>query len=953
LPGIDSSTLYLHRLGRSPVMKIPIATYRLQFNPEFNFEAAGKVLGYLAALGISDIYASPVLKARKNSPHGYDLIDPTQINPELGGEENFIRLLEDTKSKGLGWLQDIVPNHMAYDSQNIYLMDIFENGNFSKYRDYFDIEWAHPRENLNEKALAPFLTEFYGTCLDKTEIQLNFSEGRFFFRYADFAFPMRIEDYPNVLKRNLSILESKLGSGHADLIKFSQVVQAFEHINEFEDINERYKQISDLKASLYTLYQTQGAIREYLDLILKDINGLKDNPGSLDELDALLSRQNFRFSFWKVGNDELNYRRFFTINELLSVRIEREDVFEFFHSLIFRLLNEGRITGLRIDHFDGLYDPLSYLSRIKSKTGDTYLVAEKILDLFEIFPEGAPLEGTTGYDFLNFVNGIFIEKKNEKKFNRLYARFSGNNPDYAELLKAKKRLIMREYMAGDIDNLARPLVKLLSRSRYGKDFTMYALKRAIVEMLAHFPAYRTYISGEKICAGDEAYIKEAAAGSKNDNLGLLYELEIIERILLLNYGGPIPAQEKDEWVNFTRRFQQLCSSAMAKGLEDTFFYIYNRFLSLNEVGGNPFVFGLQLKDFHEFNAKRMQRFPYTMNASSTHDTKRGEDVRCRLNVLSEVPREWAARLSEFFKINKARKKILNSGPAPENNDEYFIYQVLVGAYPFFEHELPEFQQRMKAYIVKAVREAKVHTGWLKPDAPYEEACGSFIDEILGTQKSASFLSVFLPFQKKIAFYGVFNSLSQTLLKMCSPGIPDIYQGAELWNLSLVDPDNRKAVDFEKRSAYLTDIINKEQADIFSLITELFSFKEDGRIKLFLIYRILKTRNKYRDMFQKGGYIPLKAGGTFKEHVVVFLREYENSRVIIIAPRLLTGLIKEGNYPLGTQVWLDTFVFVPKGKGSKWSNMITGEVVKGEQKLSVGLVLQHFPVALLMNLSAEV
>ncbi len=934
-------------------MKIPIATYRLQFNPEFNFEAAARVLSYLAALGISDIYASPILKARIGSLHGYDLIDPTQINPELGGEEGFIRLLEDGRSKRLGWLQDIVPNHMAYDSQNMYLMDIFEKGTFSQYYDYFDIEWAHPHENLNKKALAPFLGEFYGSCLDKAEIQLDFDGGCFFFRYADLVFPMRIEDYPEILKRNLSNLENKLGSEHGDFVKLSQVIQALEHAHELEDRTERYKQISDLKASLWSLYQTQEAIKEYLSGLLKNINGLKNDPGSLDGLDALLSKQNFRFSFWKVGNDELNYRRFFTINELLSVRIERDDVFEFVHSLIVRLLNEGKITGVRIDHLDGLYDPLRYLGSIKSKVGDTYIVAEKILDLFEMFPEEVPLEGTTGYDFLNFVNGIFIKKKNEKKFNKLYARFNSIALNYTELLKDKKRLFVREYMAGDIDNLARPLVKLLAKSRYGKDLTMYALKRGIIEMLAHFRVYRTYVSVEKIFAADEAYIKEAAASAKNDNPGLLYELEIIERVLLLNYGSPIPAHEKDEWLNFARRFQQLCSAVMAKGLEDTFFYVYNRLLSLNEVGGNPFVFGLTAKDFHEFNARRLRRWPHTMNSSATHDTKRGEDVRCRLNVLSEIPREWNAVLKDFSKINKTRKKTLTTGVAPENNDEYLIYQTLVGAYPFFEHEVPEFRARMKAFIVKAVREAKVHTGWLKPDVPYEEACVDFVDGIFASQAAGDFLQQFLTFQKKIAFYGILNSLSQTVLKMACPGVPDFYQGSELWDLNLVDPDNRRPVDFEKRTSYLQDIITREQENILALIPDLFSSKEDGRVKLFLIHRVLKARNEYLDVFQRGNYIPLKTDGAFKEHVVTFLREYENLRAIIIAPRLYTGLVKEGNYPLGNEVWLDTFAFVPKGGVSEWRNMITGESVKGEQKLSVGNVLQSFPVALLMNATGGV
>jgi len=927
-------------------MKIPVATYRLQFNHEFNFESASKILEYLKKLGISDIYASSILKSKKGSPHGYDLIDPAQVNPELGGEIGFIKLVDEARSKGLGWLQDVVANHMSYDSQNIYLMDLLENGEYSRYRDYFDIDWNHPQENLNAKALAPFLAEFYGTCLDEAQIQLIFFEGSFSFRYQALIFPMRIEDYPEILKSNIADIENRLGKGHGDFLEFLEIIGALERVNGLRDHQQRYKLISDSKTALDRLCQKQAVIKENLDNIFKVINGQKNNPSSLDKLDKLLSKQNFRFSFWKVGNDELNYRRFFTINELISLKMQNEDVFNFISSTILRLVHEGKITGLRIDHLDGLYDPLHYLSRIKEKSGDTYIIVEKILALFEIFPEDMPIEGSTGYDYLNFLNGIFIEKKNEKKFDKIYSLFIENNLNYIHLLKDVKRVFIGEYMAGDIDNLARPLHKLLSRSRYGKDFTMYALKRGIVEMLAHFSVYRTYITAERINPRDETYIKEAAAGSKNDNPGLLHELEIIERVLLFNRGSYIPEEEKWQWNNFTRRFQQLSCSVMAKGLEDTFFYIYNRFISLNEVGGNPSIFGIDLKDFHEFNTRRQSFWPYTMNATSTHDTKIGEDVHCRLNVLSEIPREWGIVLTELSKINKVKKRAINKF-APDKNDEFRIYQVLVGAFPFFEEEADKFRERMKIYIVKAVREAKIHTDWLKPELLYEEACINFIDQILDPQKSPDFFNIFLPFQRKIAYYGIFNSLSQIILKMCSPGIADIYRGSELWDLNLVDPDNRNPVDFEKRSSYLSDIINKEQAGISPLITELFSSKEDGRIKLFLLYKLLKIKNTYLDIFQKGSYVPLRTGGKFKKHVVAFLREYNNLKTIVVAPRFFTSLIKEGGYPLGNELWQDTFVFVPGCSSCLWRNVITEEEIQGYSKLTIGNIFKNFPGAVLM------
>lgn len=925
-------------------MRIPLATYRLQFNSQFDFEQALKILQYLCDLGISDIYASPVLKAKSGSPHGYDLVDPFVINPQLGGQDGFENLVVQAALKGLGWVQDIVPNHMSFDSENPYLMDVFENAGLSKYRGYFDIEWSHPYENLNGKALAPFLGELYGTCLDSAQIKLKLDQAGFFLTYFDFTFPVRIDDYPAILKRGLSSLDEK-AVREEPFLKFSDLIRSFEDAQGLTDPQERYKEASGNKSSLWKFYQEEDLIRGYIEKLLKDINGEKGNPDSMNELDALLSRQNFRFSFWKVGNDELNYRRFFTINGLISVKIEKEEVFDFIHSLIIRLVREGKVTGLRIDHFDGLYSPLEYTGRLRKDLADTYIVCEKILDLFEGLPSQAPLQGTTGYDFLNFTNSIFIEKKNEKNFNRVYSGFIQGSMNYQELLRAKKRLFMREYMAGDIDNLARPLISLLGKSRYGKDLTIYALKRAIVEMLAHFPVYRTYRSGENIFQQDEAYIKEAAAGSKNNNPGLFNELEIIQRILLFNYGNPIPSQEKEEWLNFTGRFQQLSSAVMAKGLEDTFFYIYNRFLSLNEVGGNPSVFGLSVGDFHDFNIRRLAHWPHTMNASATHDTKIGEDVHSRLNVLSEIPREWGVVLREFSRINESKKKKNNRHAFPERNDEYRIYQILLGAFPFFEHEIPEFGERMKNYIIKAVKEAKVHTNWLSPDLVYEEACADFVKAILD---SAGFLNAFLPFFNKVAFYGIFNSLSAVLLKISSPGLPDFYQGNELWDFSLVDPDNRRLVNYEKRQGFLSDIMDKEKKDPKKLVIELFDSRHDGRLKLFLIYKLLTARKANHEIFQQGTYLPLKTAGKFKDHVVAFLREFKEKQAVVVAPRFLTGVILPPSLPTGGAVWQDTFLLLPKNNVKTWRNTVTGETIAGVQKLSIGSIFNLFPSALLIS-----
>jgi len=912
-------------------MKIPLTTYRLQFCPDFDFDQARGTLAYLYQLGVTDIYASPVFAAKSGSIHGYDIVDPTKINPEWGGEEALRALIRDAKGRGLGWLQDIVPNHMAYDPQNPFLMDIFEYGEGSAYRGYFDIDWDHPYENLKNRLLAPFLGQFYGKCVDQQEIRLIFNERGFFFQYYDFFFPLKIASYGAFLEKDLE------GCSEG----FLKVVEGF------KGQAGRREQARRLKSELWKLYGQEGAVRRHIEASLKRINGRRGNPGSFNELDALLSTQNFRFAFWKVGNEELNYRRFFTINGLLCLKTEEQDVFEFAHSLIFQWLREGLFTCLRIDHLDGLYDPIGYLSRLRQKAPDTYIAAEKILDIFELLCGQMPIQGTTGYDFLNICNGLFVDRKQEKRFDRAYALFSGMSLKYGELLSQKKRLFTGQNLAGDIDNLARLLKTILGKDRYGHDLTLYGLRRGLVEMLVYFPVYRTYIAADPSMA-DEAYVKEAAARAVNHHPGLRHELAAVERVLLFKNTGGSAEMENKNRRRFTARFQQTSSVLAAKGMEDTAFYVYNRLLSLNEVGGNPSVFGISRKDFHEFNARRREFFPYSMNAGSTHDTKRGEDARARLNVLSEIPGEWARLLKAWEKSNRRNVKHLASVYAPGKNDEYFIYQTLLGAWPFRGSGSHAFRERVKAYIVKAIREAKVHTAWLEPDTAYEEACVAFVEDILNPQRSPEFLSSFTAFQKKIAFYGLLNSLSQTLLRLTAPGVPDIYQGAELWDLSLVDPDNRRPVDFKKRARMLEDI-RKKEAKTEALIRRLWAEKEEGGLKLFLIYRLLKTRGQYPGLFLEGAYLPLKAEGSFARHVVAFSRRSGQRWAVAVAPRFLTGLVREGRQPLGMKVWRDTLILLPKEAPVQWKDVITGvNIARGREGLFLGKTLGLFSAALLIS-----
>jgi (1->4)-alpha-D-glucan 1-alpha-D-glucosylmutase len=895
------------------------------------------------------MYASPVVKARTGSLHGYDVVDPTRLNPDLGTESDFEALSRELKAHGMGWLQDIVPNHMAFDPENQMLMDVLENGEFSEFFQFFDVNWSHPYGSIRGRLLAPLLGKFYGDALEQGEIRIRYEADGFTIHYYDLAFPLKIETYVQLLTRRLPALRGKLGGDDPDLVKLLGILYVLRTLPSGAEIRERHDQINFIKKTLWELYTNNRHIQEFIDENVQTFNGVAGQPETFALLDNLLSEQLFRLSFWKVATEEINYRRFFNINQLLSLKIEDEDVFHRTHSLIFALLDAGHLTGLRIDHIDGLYDPKQYLTRLRARKPGLYLIVEKVLAPGEELPRSWPVQGTTGYDFLNYVNGIFCTKDRERQFTRLYSGFIGSRSPYHDMVSDKKRLLMGKHMAGDIDNLAHLLKEISSRDRFGSDITLYGLKRALVEVMAHFPVYRTYISGEDASEADYSYIKSAVEHAVQSNPGLMNELRFIERFLLLEFKGYLSDEERNCRTHFAMRFQQFTGPLMAKGFEDTALYIYNRLLSLNEVGGSPDTFGTGLDEFHRFNEGRCRSSPHTLNTTSTHDTKRGEDIRARINVLSEMPEEWQRTLKTWNKINgRHKKKIRDELRVPDRNDEYFLYQTLVGALPFDDNDYPGFRERIKQYMVKAVREAKVHTAWLKPDQEYEDACVSFMEEILDPSPRNAFLEQFLPFQKRVAYYGVFNSLSQTLVKISSPGVSDFYQGTELWDLNLVDPDNRRPVDFERRRAFLTEIKGKAERDVFALTGELLDTREDGRIKLFLISAALKTRSEHIDLFRNGSYFPLEVSGTFREHVIAFARVFQDSWAITVAPRFLAGLVREGEYPLGPHIWKDTRIEPPEGSPRVLRDVFTRELVQAEGALVVGEVFKHFPAALLIN-----
>jgi len=923
-------------------MRIPIGTYRLQFNPQFRFTDAQALLPYLADLGISHIYASPIFAAREGSTHGYDIISPDQINKQLGTPGEFNELLARARTAGIGWVQDIVPNHMAFDTENAMLMDVIEHGESSPYYRHFDIDWDHPYEAMKGKLLAPFLGKFYAECLEGGEIQLGYDEKGLSVRYFDLQLPLSIESYTGVLSRALRKLEERLGEDHQSSTRLAEIIAGFGTLPPPDARKERRNQVDYLKKTLWALSRDNKEVASALEGTICDINGQPGDPDSFDALDELLSKQLFRLAFWKVATEEINYRRFFNINQLVSVRVEDEQVFRATHAFVLKLLWQDLIDGLRVDHVDGLYDPTGYLSRLRAGAPEAYVVVEKILEADEDLPHAWPVQGTTGYDFLNHVNGILCDRDNDSRLVKIYTRFIGRVTAYESLVADKKRQFLGRHMAGDVDRLAHLLKSISSKDRYARDITLYGLRRALVEILALFPVYRTYISGPDIDDRDRGFIEDALRKAAESNPALVLELRFIEKFLKLEFGHALSAEEKLEWVRFVMSFQQFTGPLMAKGLEDTALYIYNKLLSLNEVGGNAKKVGVSPVEFHYFNKQRAANWPFSMNATSTHDTKRGEDVRARISVISELPTEWGRRVNAWRRMNSRHRRSSDRVEAPDANDEYFFYQTLVGTFPFDGIPSEEFKSRIREYIIKAVREAKVHTAWLKPDEEYESGFLAFIDGVLDPAENSHFLRDFVPFHRTIAHYGIFNALTQTTLKLTCPGIPDFYQGTEMWDLNLVDPDNRRPVDYLLRNKLLQEIKHKSQ-DLPTLIRELLHHREDGRIKLFLIQALLGLRRQERDIFDRGDYVPLTVRGSQRHHLISFARRLGQRFVIVIAPRNLVPLIRDDQFPTGPSVWRSADVEVPSDLRGVWTNVLTRATEEAGESFPAAKALESFPV----------
>ncbi|MFQ5830642.1 MAG: malto-oligosyltrehalose synthase, partial [Candidatus Methylomirabilia bacterium] len=865
------------------------------------------------------------------------------------------------------------------------------------------------KPELKNKVLLPILGDQYGHVLENQELGLEFQEGAFAVRYYDTVLPIAPRTYTQILRLRLDELEEAVGKDHPHFLELQSIITALVHLppqteTDRERLVERSREKQIIKRRLDTLTRESPEVKAFVVENVRLFNGVRGEPESFDQLDELLSAQAYRLSFWQVAADEINYRRFFDINELAAIRMEDPTVFEEAHRLIFRLIGEGHVTGLRIDHPDGLYAPAQYYRslqrrcflevgrRLSGPEGSApeaelpgwedavlaeldrrvaaeprallarpfYLVAEKILIKEERLPERWPVYGTTGYEFLNMLNGIFVFTAGERVFDETYARFVSTKVDFPDVVYDTKKLIIDTTMSSEIGVLGHRLARISEKHRASRDFTDKSLTDALREIIACFPVYRTYIGEEgfHVADRDRRYVDQAVAMAKRRNPTTSASVfDFVRDVLCLKFPEATTDADRLEQLTFVMKFQQLTSPIMAKGLEDTAFYRYNRLISLNEVGGAPDRFGISVAEFHQRNAERQARWPWSLSTTSTHDSKRSEDVRARINVLSEIPQEWRFRLRKWQRLNRRKKGVVDGQPAPDRNEEYLLYQTLVGAWPIepvSEAGYVEFTERIQQYMFKALREAKVHVSWINPQPDYDAAVQRFIAEILDRSGENAFLEDFLPFQRKIAAWGMYNSLSQTLLKLTAPGVPDLYQGTELWDLSLVDPDNRRPVDYARRRQILADLasaVAEAGSNVAALARELTNTKEDGRIKLYLIHRTLSYRRRQARLFLEGEYAPLGARGAQREHLCSFARRTDTLTVVAVVPRLVARLNMDGP-PLGKETWGETWLALPKeAPGRRYRNLFTGETVEavereGSPALPLEAIFASFPVALL-------
>lgn len=1045
----------------------PWATYRLQFRKDvLGFREAAMLVPYLAALGVSHVYASPYRKTRPGSPHGYDTVDYDQLNPDLGTAEDYRAMVAALHAHGLGHLLDLVPNHMSIESsENRWWSDVLENGPGSPFAGYFDIDWQPVKEELANRILLPVLGEPYGEVLEAGHIRLHYENGEFRLQVYDQRLPVDPKTYALLLTHRLAELRLTLPKDAAQLRELESILTALEHLPDRNDVHpdriaERQREKEVVKNRLARLTSECTAVAAFVERSVQEFNGVPGEPHSFDPLDRLLDAQVYRLSHWKTAADEINYRRFFDVNELAAVCMEKEPVFEASHRFVFDLLVRGDVEGLRVDHVDGLYDPQEYLWRLQwgylralgratyeellrggadggpaptapqpppagepwalveplflrslqnrlggpdpaelfpatafvapsaAITEETvapavyppaaaaasrapwplYIVVEKILGPEEPLPADWPVAGTTGYDFLNCLADLFVSPSGLRDLGSIYRRFVDERREFQEVGYQAKVLILRVAMASELQMLARRLNRISERHRRFRDLTLNTLRVALREVLAYFPVYRTYIGHGTVPDRDLRLVHRVTAVAKRGNPARsAAAFDFLRGVLLLEQPPKLDEAGCRERELFVGRFQQVTSPVMAKGLEDTAFYRYLPLSSRNEVGGDPAQGPTSVESFHRENVARSTRYPGALLATSTHDTKRSEDVRARMGVLAEIPQRWRAAVNRWARFNRRHRMELDGQPAPSRNDEYLFYQTLVGVWPLTpldDRQREELTQRLQRHLEKAAREAKLRTSWINPDADYEAAVRRFVAAALEDHPKNRFLADFLTFHEQVVEAGLYTALAQVFLKLTSPGVPDLYQGQELWDFSLVDPDNRRPVDFVRRRELLAGLqsaVDRGEAARLDLARQLAATPRDPRLKLYVTWQTLQFRRRHRAWFDTAEYVPLSAEGTCAEHVCAFAWRGpptggQPPRVVMaIAPRLVVQLLQSAvteprcSAPLGAGVWKDTVLSLGDLAISAATNLFTGQTYPDlDRGLPLATALEDFPVALLSN-----
>ena len=977
---------------------VPTSTYRLQVHGEFPLTAAREVVPYLQRLGIGACYTSPYFAAAPGTTHGYDVSNHNEINIELGGAEAHAAFTDAVNRAGMLHVVDFVPNHMGIGTRtNVWWNDVLENGPSSPAAKFFDIDWSPVKAELHAKLLLPILGDQYGDVLERGELQLEFRDGILVLKYFDQELPINPRQAPRVYRHAVEPLTKALGVDSPAVHEFLSIISSLENIPAYtetrpEQMAARQREKEVARGRLARLAADVPQVREAIDAAVRQVNGEPGRPESFDTLHELLEMQPYRLAYWRVASHEINYRRFFDINTLAGLRVEDDEVFEATHQLLARLIRDGRVHAVRIDHPDGLFDPARYFEMLQDLAArewsakrpaggerpsrPLYVLAEKILSGREQLPLRWAVHGTTGYNYLNDLNGIFIDAGQARRMRRTYVKLTGRDEPFEDVLYASKRLIMATAMASELNVLAHMLDRIGESNRKSRDFTLDALRDAITEVVACFPVYRTYVDANGWTPDDRRMVEQAIVRARRRNPAMESALFDFFREVILprdpddqppregeRRGGYQPAdgEEAAARLRFAMKLQQYTGPVQAKGLEDTAFYRYNLLISLNEVGGDPSRFGRSVQEFHDANQRRLHDWPLEMVATATHDTKLGEDVRARINALSEMSDEWGREVSKWMRLNRSHRTLLDGEPAPDRNDEYRFYQAVVGVWPVDlpddVSEVPEeLVQRAKEYVLKAVREAKRHTSWLTPNQAYEDALTRFVDRTLTGAGAARFLPASLPVRRQVARLGLLNSLSQTALKLGSPGVPDFYEGTDLWHLTLVDPDNRRPVDFNVRRRLLDDVDRTLQSSgdaRINTIREYLREWRDGRIKLLLTAAGLRLRRELPDVFLSGSYVPLATDVTVRADIVAFVRMHDEAAVLFAVPRLCAGLT-DGDHPvpLGAEAWKTSRILLPREvAGRTFRHELTGVEIRptsAESKtwLFAGQVFEHLPVGIL-------